>query len=206
MIKCIKTKKSFKFNDLDKHRLNLYIELLTKWQQKINLVGSSTIQQIWNRHIYDSMQLLSHLPKEVRNKKIVDCGSGAGFPGLVLSVLGRKDILLCEKNHKKVSFLYEVSRAMDIKVEIIGTKVENLEKGIANAVVARAFAPVSKIIEICHPLLAPNAPMILLKGKNVGNELEIAEKKWKINFKKYRSITSKDSYILKIQKIQEITL
>ncbi len=204
MKNCIKEIKPININDLNRCKLNIYIELLLKWQKKINLISGSTVKQIWERHIYDSLQLLPYLPEELINKKIVDCGSGAGFPGLMLSVFGRKDILLCEKSHKKASFLKEASRIMDIKVEIMETKVENLEKKIASAVIARAFAPLNKIIETCSPLLAPNAPMILLKGKNVDSEINLTKRKWKISFKKYPSSTSSDGYILTINKIKKL--
>ena len=101
-----------------KERLNIYCVLLKEWQKKINLVSSATLENMWERHFQDSAQLYSLLPKEEKNSVVYDLGSGAGFPGMVLAIMGRNDMVLCESNNKKCSFLEEVKKQTHTKVII----------------------------------------------------------------------------------------
>ena len=89
-------------------KLELYQDLLISWQKKYNLVGPSTLKDVWERHFIDSAQLFSLLPDQRKDKFIYDIGSGAGFPGMVLAIMGRRDIVLCESSSKKCTFLEEV--------------------------------------------------------------------------------------------------
>ena len=89
-------------------KLHLYHDLLISWQKKYNLVGPSTLKYVWERHFIDSAQLFSLLPEQQKDKLIYDIGSGAGFPGMVLAIMGRKDIVLCESSSKKCLFLEEI--------------------------------------------------------------------------------------------------
>ena len=99
-------------------KLELYHDLLISWQKKYNLVGPSTLKDIWERHFIDSAQLFSILPLEHKEKPIYDIGSGAGFPGMVLAIMGRKDIVLCESSSKKCIFLEEVKNKTNSNIII----------------------------------------------------------------------------------------
>ena len=108
------------------NKIQTHLEILIKWQKQINLVGHSTLNDLWVRHVLDSGQLNFYLPPKSNNKFLLDVGSGAGFPGLVLAAMGREDISICEKENKKVIFMKEVVRATGIKTKLYAKKVENL--------------------------------------------------------------------------------
>ena len=95
---------SVPFSITVKEKLTIYSDLLKTWQKKFNLVSNSTLDNLWERHFIDSAQLYSLLPKEKKGAVIYDIGAGAGFPGMVLAIMGRKDIILCEANYKKCTF------------------------------------------------------------------------------------------------------
>ena len=98
-------KKQMKPSEITIYKLKKYISILDDYQNKMNLIGKSTMSSIWKRHILDSAQIEKFLPKENKKNVTVDVGTGAGFPGIVLAALGRKDLLLCEKSKKKKYFL-----------------------------------------------------------------------------------------------------
>ena len=116
-----------------------YIKLLDIYQKKVNLIGKSTRNNIWSRHILDSAQILKLLPNENKEYSIIDVGTGAGLPGIVLTILGRNDIILCEKNHKKVSFLSAVTKECQLKVQIFKGKIESYNNKKVKIIVSRAF-------------------------------------------------------------------
>ena len=120
--------------------LNIYVDLLIKWQDKINLVSKNSLNDLWERHIHDSAQLYSLLPAVSENSYIYDLGSGAGFPGMVLAIMGRKEIVLCEPNSKKCVFLKEVAESTGTNVSIVNIKAQKLPKKSALAIISRAFA------------------------------------------------------------------
>src|ERR1700722_13861594 len=125
-------------------RLTIYQNLLKEWQQKVNLVSSSTLPHMWERHFQDSLQLLPYLPRE--NASLIDLGSGAGFPGLVLA-LSRPETLkvtLIESDLKKCLFLEIVSRETKISVTIIRERIEALRETLKGDIItARGLAPLS---------------------------------------------------------------
>lgn len=172
-------------------KLQKYVDLLLKWNKKINLISKNTEVDVWNRHIEDSMQLSEYLPKE---GVVVDVGSGAGLPGVVLAVLGY-DITLVECDSRKVCFLREIVRSLGLDVSIVEERVENIsaETGV---VVCRGFASVEKILEVTQGIECDR--FLLLKGKNLDTELLDAKKEWIFDCKKYRSITSVESCVLEI--------
>ena len=128
-----------------------YKTLLYKWNEKINLVSKNTLVDIWERHFLDSGQIIKHV--EASGKRWVDVGSGAGFPGLVVALLLRDrkvdcDLVLVEKHPKKVFFLKEVIRKLNLSVEVVNDNIYTLEPLNADILTARAFSELNNLIEI----------------------------------------------------------
>jgi 16S rRNA (guanine527-N7)-methyltransferase len=178
-----------------KDSLQEYSKLLLKWNNKINLISKTTEIDLWDRHIEDSLQLERFLDKA---ETILDIGSGGGLPGVVLSIMGFR-LILVECDLRKASFLRETIRKLGLKAELIEERVENI-KVKCNTITSRAFASVESILD--HTQNIDCGRFLLLKGKNVDKELLDANKKWIFDYKKYKSITSEDSCILEITNAQ----
>ncbi|AIL65240.1 Ribosomal RNA small subunit methyltransferase G [Rickettsiales bacterium Ac37b] len=177
-------------------QLRLYIKLLKKWNNKINLISKGTIDEVWLRHIVDSMQLLKYI--NTKNSIITDFGSGAGLPGVILSICGIKEIHLVESDMRKSAFLLEASKLSNQKIIIHNTRIENLKVWYNDIIIARAFAPLKNILDISKGFIGHNKKWLLLKGHNVINELKEAEKIYSVDYILYNSITFEDAYVLQI--------
>ena len=118
---------------LDKFKL--YVELLEKWQRRINLVATSTLADVWQRHLLDSAQLVRFYPPNT--KKILDVGSGAGFPGLVLAIMGNVEVDLVEADQRKATFLSTVVRSLSLTAKIHNERVESLPNLSADVITGR---------------------------------------------------------------------
>lgn len=183
--------------------LDIYIELIKKWQKNINLVSKDSINDLWNRHVLDSAQLYSLLPAPKKGLYIYDIGSGAGFPGMVLGIMGRKDIILCESNKRKCEFLKEVSRITNTNISIANIRAQKLDGGSALAITSRALASLDALLEISMPILREKGVCVFPKGRTWKEELTVAEKKFIINYNTVQSITSSDSKIIIITKVRK---
>lgn len=175
--------------------LKQYRELLLKWNSKINLISRSTEKDIWHRHIEDSLQIKKFLGNE---EKIIDIGSGAGLPGMVLAIEGFQTTLI-ECDIRKVAFLQEVSRILEVEVKIVNDRVERLRLD-CDTIICRGFAPLSRIFSYTNK--AKYGRFLLLKGKNVQQEIEEANKEWIFEYKAYTSTTSVESSILEVINVQ----
>ena len=180
-----------------KAKFERYESLLREWSSRMNLVAPSTLDDIQTRHIADSAQLADSLPCDV---DIVDLGSGAGFPGVVLAVLGWR-VTCIESIGKKVAFLNALKQELDLpNLEIFHGRVENyidnLPKKSNVFFTARAFAPLVKILDYVH---TTNYRLFLLKGREIESEIATAKKKYKF---KYDLIPSKtgDGFIIVVTK------
>ena len=183
--------------------LNIYVDLLVKWQDKINLVSKNSLKDLWKRHIHDSAQLYSLLPVASESSYIYDLGSGAGFPGMVLAIMGRKEMVLCEPNSKKYVFLKTVAETTSTNVSIVNIKAQRLPKNSALAVISRAFASLEKLLDLSLPLLKENGVCIFPKGKSWKKEIKEAEKKYFLDYKSIISKTSQESAIIIINKAEK---
>ena len=183
--------------------LNIYVDLLLKWQDKINLVSKNSLNDLWKRHICDSAQLYSLLPGASKSSYIYDLGSGAGFPGMVLAIMGRKEMVLCEPNSKKYLFLKKVAKTSGTNVSIVNIKAHKLPKNSAIAVISRALASLDKLLELSLPLLKENGICIFPKGKTWKEEIKEAEKEYFLDYKSIISKTSQESAIIIINKAEK---
>ena len=178
-----------------------YAELLTKWQRSINLVGPETLSDVWRRHFYDSAQLLPFLSA---SGPLIDLGSGAGFPGLVLALLGRDHVTMIESNGKKCAFLREMARSTGATVTIVQARIEaatDLPK--ARWVTSRALAPLDKLLSHANPHLVPGGKCVFLKGRQADAELTAARKKWKMRVEKSPSLTDEEGIVLTIGDLEQ---
>ena len=184
-----------------------YEELLIQKNKDLNLVGKSTINNIWHRHFLDSLQVIDFIDKN--QKTLVDIGSGAGFPGLVLSIIAKDrkiplKIKLIDKSQKKINFLKEIIIKLKLNAVAINHNVED-EKFNFNddSFVSRAFKPFPKILELIHNKAKNFKKIIIFLGKSGQDELLRASKNWDIKYKQRMSITSSDSFIIEINKLEK---
>ena len=187
--------------------LKKYEDLLIKANKSLNLVGNSTINQIWSRHFLDSAQVIDFVDKN--DKCLVDLGSGAGFPGLVLAIAckDRKiplKIKLIEKSSKKVKFLKNVIEELDLKVEVFNKNILEEEiKFVEDVFIARAFKPLKKILQLMHNNAENYKKIFIFLGKTGKNELLQASKSWDIEYKQRVSVTSSDSMVIEINRLKK---
>jgi 16S rRNA (guanine527-N7)-methyltransferase len=179
-------------------KLRAYHELLLQWQERINLIAN--VENAWERHFIDSAQLIDLF--RTRNCQLLDMGSGAGFPGLVLAILGIEDVHLVESDLRKTLFLKEAARITNTKVTIHNRRVESLPKLNADVVTARAMADLDMLLNYAYPHMKKDAFCIFPKGKNWSIELEVARRSWSFDVQTTSSITSDDSALLRIQNVK----
>lgn len=180
-------------------RLSAYADLLGKWQARINLVGPDTIPALWQRHLLDSAQVFPILPHPVR--RLVDMGCGAGFPGMVLAVMGVPDVHLIESDTRKCAFLREVARVTGTKITIHNARIEAVAPLGADVVTARALAPLEKLLGWAERHLLPEGHCVFLKGRGVEDELTLASKEWNISFERFPSQTDPSGTILHLKEV-----
>ncbi|MBA3812932.1 MAG: 16S rRNA (guanine(527)-N(7))-methyltransferase RsmG [Alphaproteobacteria bacterium] len=185
-------------------RLESYQNILEVWQKKLNLVSSSSLQEAWDRHFRDSYQLLSYLPQN--QISLIDLGSGAGFPGLVLAILRPENlsVTLVESDFKKCVFLENVSRETMSSVTILQSRIESLPNSVqADVITARALATLSHLLDYAFPLMKEKSICLFLKGKEANKEIEEAQKKWIFDLEIYPSLTDSTGRILKIEHLKK---
>ncbi|TMJ41257.1 MAG: 16S rRNA (guanine(527)-N(7))-methyltransferase RsmG [Alphaproteobacteria bacterium] len=187
-------------------RLETYVGLLLTWQARINLIGSSTLDDIWMRHIADALQLLALLPDNT--KTLADLGSGAGIPGLVLAIARPLEAHLFESNLKKGAFLREAARQTRARAQVHSLRIEragSLAGTIkAEAVTARALAPLSRLLDYAAPFLQNGAIGYFHKGQDVDAELTNATISWKMEVEKHPSMTDSRGLILVVKEAHRV--
>ena len=193
--------------NVSRETLNSFYEyetLLSKWNEKINLVSKNTLVDIWERHFLDSGQIIKHV--EASGKRWVDVGSGAGFPGLVVALLLRDrkidcDLVLVEKNPKKGFFLNEVIRKLNLSVEVVNDNIDTLEPLNADILTARAFSELNNLIEIAFHHRKKEGICLFLKGENYRIELDKTLNYWFFDYDIVDSVSSSSGKIIRVKKI-----
>jgi 16S rRNA (guanine527-N7)-methyltransferase len=150
-------------------KFQAYLTLLEKWQRRINLVSNSTLTEAWQRHILDSGQLAAHYPPQT--KHILDVGSGAGFPGLVLAIMGGVTVDLVESDQRKAVFLSTVIRELGLPAKVHNQRIETMPNLRPDVITARALASVPKLLNLIEIQLHPDCACLFLKGASVEDEL-----------------------------------
>lgn len=180
-------------------RLALYVDLLDRWNQRINLVGRDTMGDVWRRHILDSAQLFRLIPPRAR--VLVDLGSGAGLPGLILAILGVPEVHLVESDQRKAAFLREALRVTGTKAQLHVQRIEAVPPFPADVVTARALAPLADLLGLAEPFLARSTICLFLKGKAADDELTRAEEAWKMRVERVPSASDPSGTILRLESL-----
>ena len=187
--------------------LKKYEDTLIEANKTLNLVGNSTLKDIWSRHFLDSVQVIDFINKNYNT--LVDLGSGAGFPGMVLAITlkDRKiplKIKLIEKSPKKVKFLRDLINKLHLDVEVINQNIlKNPKKLLVDVFVSRAFKPLKIILQLIHSNAENWKKIFIFLGKTGKNELLQASKSWDIEYKQRVSVTSNDSIIVEINRLKK---
>ncbi len=184
-----------------KEKLLEYVNILTKWNDSINLISSGDVEKIWERHVIDSVQLLKYIDNV--NIEVLDIGSGAGFPGVILSLSGIKKVTLVESDQRKVVFLNQVKKISPNEINIIHTRVEELTNVTCDILTSRAFSNMDKLFSVCCNFNIKDK-MLLHKGSSFAEELDQAKKHWLFDLKIHDSITPGMGKILEIYNLRKI--
>ena len=182
-------------------RLVCYWRLLLTWQRRINLVGTSTLDNPWQRHFLDSGQLHQHIPA---SGTIVDLGTGAGFPGLVLAIMRAQPIHLIESDKRKAAFLREAVRATDCPHAVVHARRIEETSLLADHITARALAPVDRLLALGSHVATPAARYVLLKGRECDSELTMARARWNMTVQIVPSLSDPRGQILMIDQVSRI--
>ena len=188
-------------------KLQVYADILIKWNPKINLVAKSTISDLWDRHIVDSLQIMRHIPESAQH--IVDIGSGGGFPGLVLAIASAEAhpeslITMIESDQRKSAFLRTVLRETGVSATVLTERIEKAPAQSADVLTARALADLSMLLEFAEQHLKKEGTAFFLKGKNWRIELQKAQEVWQFDYEEVTSETNVEAVLLVIKGIERV--
>jgi 16S rRNA (guanine527-N7)-methyltransferase len=175
-------------------RLAAYLDLLGRWQRRINLVAASTLADPWRRHVLDSGQLFRLAPPGAR--VWADLGSGAGLPGMVLAILGAPVMHLVESDQRKAAFLREAARVTGTAVTVHAVRVETAPLPALDVVTARALAPLDRLLVLAAPHLGKDVTAIFPKGRQALRELTEAGAHWHMTAEIVPSLSDPEASIL----------
>jgi 16S rRNA (guanine527-N7)-methyltransferase len=175
--------------------------LLLERNQSLSLISDSTADIIWTRHFLDSAQLLSLIPAP--DRPLIDLGTGAGFPGLVLAILGLPHVHLVENNMQKVAFLRGVVEALDLPVTVHGMKSDAVKPFVAGTVTARALKPLDQLVGFGRRFLGAGSVCLFPKGRRAEEEMAVAARKWHMKTERFPSVTDPDSTIFRLSDVTE---
>ena len=189
------------FSELDEFK-----ELIIKKNKEINLISPKTINNLKNRHIIDCAQVIDLI--DINSKTCTDIGSGAGLPGIVLSIIlkGKKidmKMNIYEKSYHKSSFLRSVSQKLKLDSEIFHEDIFKKKNLVSGSILVRAFKPLPVILGLVEKNFEKYTNLIVFMGKNGKQLLEEAFKKWEFEYKDRKSLTSDDSFLLNIKNIKK---
>ena len=174
-------------------KLSEYKKILLKENETMNLIGKSTIIDLDERHFLDCIQIVKYLPRH--EKSVMDIGTGAGLPGIILSIIGFKNLHLVEKSPKKSSFLENCKLRLGLNYVVHNKSISEISNLNIDYVTARAFASIEKIISMTKKIINKQTKFILLKGKTYLTELETINPQ-KFFWETHPSITSSESKII----------
>ena len=188
-------------------RLQIYANLLKKWNPAINLVSKSTLDHIWERHFLDSAVAYKIAAK--KPGKWVDLGSGAGFPGLVLAILAADDdqnskVTCIETDLRKSEFLRTVARNTGISVNVLSRRIEDAPPQSADCIFARALAPLTRLLEFAEQHVAQDGFCVFHKGQDWKAELESAQINWQFDHSHHTSPTDPSAVLLCVKEIARV--
>jgi 16S rRNA (guanine(527)-N(7))-methyltransferase RsmG len=182
-------------------RLREFVALLIRWNARINLTAERDEAGIWQRHVLDSLQITHLVPPAAG--PLVDLGSGAGFPGLMLALATGRETHLVEADRRKSAFLIEAARVLDLpRVKVHPTRIEAATLPSASVLSARALAPLPQLLAHAHRILAPGGTALFPKGRTAGQELTEAARAWIMRVEQFPSRTDPAATILRLSEIR----
>ncbi len=189
------------FSELDEFK-----ELIIEKNKEINLISAKNINNLGNRHIIDCAQVIDLI--DINSETCTDIGSGAGLPGIVLSIILKNKKIdmkmnLYEKSYHKSSFLRSVSKKLKLDSEIFQEDIFKKKNLVSGSILARAFKPLPVILDLVEKNFEKYTNLIVFMGKNGKQLLEEAFKEWEFEYKERKSLTSDDSFLLNIKNIKK---
>ena len=175
------------------NKLSEYKKILIKENEFMNLIGKSTIGDLDERHFLDCIQIVKYLPHY--EKSLMDIGTGAGLPGVIMSIIGYENLHLVEKSPKKSSFLEKCKYRLGLNYVVHNKSISEISNLNVDFITARAFASIEKIISMTKKIINKQTKFILLKGKSYLTELETINPQ-KYFWETHPSITSSESKII----------
>jgi len=191
----------YKVNEKQVIELDNYVQILEEYNKHTNLVGKSTLINPWTSHILDSLQLLTYIKN--RRLSVLDMGTGAGIPGVILSIMGCSDITLVDSNGKKIRFLNFLKNNMNLNIKIWQRRVEEINNAKFDIITSRALKNLNQLISYSQKFLKKNSVVIFLKGKTVNDEIYEAKKNWSFQTNKYQSLSDPRGYVLELKNIKK---
>lgn len=187
-------------------RLKAYVSLLAEWNTRQNLVSENSLNDVWRRHIWDSAQLAALVPADA--KSLIDLGSGAGFPALVLAAIFRERpdfrVVVTDSIAKKCRFLEAVVECLELNVEVRNGRIEDYPRETFDVITARACAPLKKLLGYAQHLMDKNTVCLFLKGQSVAAELTEAHKSWNIKAIRHESRSDPFGVILEVREFANV--
>lgn len=187
------------------HDLRAFEALVKKWTPKINLISKASIPDLWDRHILDSLQLFPLAPLQFQ--RWVDIGSGGGFPGIVMAILGRTmqpdaNFILIESDQRKATFLRTAARELNLKVDVLTDRIEAAPPQCADVVSARALTALSGLLPLVNRHLSADGTALLHKGQQYRSEILDVHRTWTFELTEHQSITDVNARLLSLQRIR----
>jgi 16S rRNA (guanine527-N7)-methyltransferase len=180
-----------------------------RWTPTVNLVSRSSLEHLWDRHINDSAQIFRACPTDAT--RWLDLGSGGGFPGLVVAILGREfrpelHVTLVESDQRKAAFLRQTAQKLGLDVVVMAKRIESLPPQGADVVSARALAPLAELLDLSLPHLKSGGTALFLKGARYAEEVSAARKSWAFDLETLPSAAQPDAALLIMRKIHRAQL
>lgn len=190
----------FNLNKIQVEKIEFFITSIINHNQHTNLVGKSTIENIWDRHVLDCLQLTKYISN--KKLKILDLGTGPGLPGVLLSIIGYQNVLMIDSIKKKTDFVKKMVKELSLSAKIQNKRIEKTPTSQQDIILSRALAPLIKLLTYARMHSNKNTTSLFLKGRNVNNEINKAMKEFFFDFEKIESISSGDGFILQINNIK----
>ena len=187
---------------LQVEKTEFFINSVINYNTHTNIIGKSTIENIWDRHVLDCLQLTKHIHS--KKLKILDLGTGAGLPGILLSIVGYKKVLMIDSVKKKTDFVKKIIKELSLSAKIQNKRIEKIPISTHDVVVSRALAPLTKLLTYARMYSNKNTTSLFLKGRNVNSEIKIAMKEFHFDYKQIKSVSSGDGGILLVRNIKTI--
>ena len=191
----------FVLNKTQVDKIDYYLSSIIEHNKHTNLVGKSTIENIWDRHVLDCLQLTKYIIN--KKLKILDLGTGAGLPGVLFSIVGFQKVLMVDSVKKKTDFVRKIIKELSLTAKIQNKRIEKPPTSQHDIIVSRALAPLVKLLTYARMYSNKNTTLLFLKGRNATSEIDIASKVYFFEFEKIKSLSSEDGCVLKINNIRK---